>query len=87
MQKLLGSDAKVEILALFHRNPGLVDRMDGISERIGRSPTEIELDLKDLLGMGVLVTKTIGSLEVICFDPQKDTQIQTRISNLLRRGG
>ena len=34
VQKLLGSDTKLEILELFHRNPGLVDKIDGVSKRV-----------------------------------------------------
>jgi len=86
-EKLLGSDAKLEILELFHKSPGLIDRIDGVSRRIGRTPPEIEADLKDLIGIGVLFTRTIGSFEVIYFDRKKDAEVQKQISNLLREGG
>lgn len=83
-EKLLGSDIKTEILALFHKNPGLVDSIDGVSRRIGRTAPETMADFKDLISVGVLLSKTIGGSEVIYFDRKRDTEIQKAISNLLR---
>ncbi len=84
-ENLLGSDIKTEILALFHKNPGLVDRIDGVSRRIGRTAPETMADFKDLISVGVLLSKTIGDSEVIYFDRKRDTEIQRTISNLLRK--
>ena len=85
-EKLLGSDIKTEILALFHKNPGLVDSIDGVSRRIGRTAPETISDFKDLISVGVLLSKTIGGSQVIYFDRKRDGEIQKAISNLLRKG-
>ena len=85
-QKLLGSEAKLEILALFHKNPGLVDRIDSVSRRIGRDAREIEAEVKDLVDIGVLHTGTIESSKVIYYDPKNDAEIQKQISYRLRKG-
>jgi hypothetical protein len=88
MSKLLSSDVKLCILELFHNNPGLLDRLEGVALRIGRSASEIEKDVKDLLDIGVLVNKRIGNSEVICFDVKREGEIQELISNrILKRGG
>ena len=84
-QKLLGSDAKLEILALFHQNPGLVDRIDGVSKRIGRDVSEIEAEVKDLIDIGVLHTETVESSKVIYYDQKNDAKIQKQISYHLMR--
>ena len=84
---MLSSDVKLSILELFHNNPGLIDRVEGVALRIGRSASEIEKDAKDLLDIGILRRKKIGNSEVICFDVKRDGKIQKLISNLLLRGG
>jgi predicted transcriptional regulator len=87
MNKLLSSDVKLSILELFHRNPGLLDRLEGVALRIGRSASEIEKDAKDLMEIGILQRKKIGNSEVICFDVKRDGEIQKLISNRILRGG
>ena len=44
LDKLLSSDVKLSILTLFHNNPGLLDRLEGVALRIGRSASAIEKD-------------------------------------------
>lgn len=88
LDKLLSSDVKLSLLELFHKNPGLLDRLEGVALRIGRSALEIEKDVKDLLCIGILQRKKIGNSEVICLDVKRDGEIQELISNrILKRGG
>jgi len=86
VQKLLGSDTKLEILELFHRNPGLVDKIDGVSRRIGRDAGEIEADVRDLVDIGVLRTETSQNLKVISYDQKNDARIENEISYRLMKG-
>ncbi len=86
MEKLYSSDAKAELLMLFHDNPGLIDRIEGVARRIGRTASEIEADVKDLIDLGVLVKKKIGRSEVVYFDGKKENEIQEVFSNKLKRG-
>jgi len=87
LDRLLSSDVKADLLSLFHKNPGLIDRMDGVAKRIGRTASEIEADVKDLIELGILFKKKFSSYEVIYFDRKKDAEIQRAISNRLKRGG
>jgi predicted transcriptional regulator len=83
--KLLSSDTKADLLMLFHNNPGLTDTIEGVARRIGRTASEIEADVKDLVDLGLLVKEKFGKLDVVSFDTNKDTQIQEIISNQLKR--
>ena len=86
MNKLLSSDVKLSILELFHNNPGLIDRLDGVALRIGRMPSEIERDIGDLLELGILRKKKLGNSEAIHFDLTRDAQIQQMIAERLGGG-
>jgi predicted transcriptional regulator len=83
--KLLSSDTKADLLILFHNNPGLTDTIEGVARRIGRTASEIEADVKDLVDLGVLVKQRFGKLDVLSFDTNRDNQIQEIISNQLKR--
>lgn len=74
--RLLSSVIKGDLLVLYHKNPGLVDTTDGVARRIGRTASAIELDVKDLIELGILKRKKIGELEVILLDHAKDKEIQ-----------
>ena len=65
LNRLLSSEVKADPLVLFHKNPGLIDSMDGVARRIGGRTNSIEADVKDLVDLGILRTKRIGRSEVI----------------------
>lgn len=85
LDKVLSSDVKLSVIELFHSNPGLLDRLEGVALRLGRSASDIEKDVKDLLDIGILQRKKIGNSEVICFDVKRDCEIQELIVNRLKR--
>ncbi len=78
---LLSSEVRGELLVLFHRNSGLVDTIDGVGRRIGRTGLSIENDVRDLVNLGVLKTKKIGTSEVLLLDRARDREILQAIAN------
>jgi predicted transcriptional regulator len=82
LDKLLSSDVKLDILALYHADPGLRDAVQGVARRIGRSASEVEKEVKDLLDVGFLESNSEG----ISLNVKRDMEIQELISNRLRRG-
>lgn len=85
MGKLLSSEAKLDVLTLFHNSPGLIDTLDGIALRVGRTSAEIGKEVIDLLDFGLLLKKKIGKSEVIYMDTARDFEIQQMIAGRLRR--
>jgi len=81
LDKLLSSDVKADLLLLFNENPSLTERTDGIARRIGRTPDQINDDLKDLIDVGLLFKKSLGSTEVICYDRKRASEIRELISS------
>lgn len=87
LDRLLSSEVRAELLALFHKSPGLIDRIDGVARRIGRTESEIQADVKALTDLGILSRKRFGKSEVIYFNGNKDKEIQQIIYNSLKGGG
>lgn len=81
---LLSSEVKAQLLLLFHKNPGLIDTIDGVARRIGRTARAVEADMKDLVDLGLLKAKKLGRSEVIHLDRARDKEIQETITNYLR---
>jgi hypothetical protein len=82
--RLFSTEIKGDLLMLFHRNPGLIDTIDAVARRIGRTARAIEEDLRDLVTIGILRTRKLGAHEVITFNRSKDDEAQESIINHLR---
>ncbi len=82
--KLLATESTGDLLVVFHRNPGLIDTIDGVARRIGRTGREIESDVKQLVDLGILKTRKIGNSEVIVLDRQKDREILETVARNLK---
>ena len=85
LNRLLSTKVKGELLMLFHRNPGLVDDLEGIAMRMGRRSGAIRHDLEDLIDMGVLKTMQVGSSRAIFLDRRKDREMLLSVTDHLRR--
>jgi hypothetical protein len=83
MERLLGTESKGELLMLFHRNPGIVDTVDGVARRLGKHGSQIEADIDDFLDLGILVKIEAGKLALISFSKEKDSEIQNSISSFI----
>ena len=81
--KLLATEATGDLLVLFHKNPGLIDTIDGVARRIGKTGLDVESDVKILVDLGLLKRRKIGSSEVVSLDRQKDREIQETVAKHL----
>jgi KaiC/GvpD/RAD55 family RecA-like ATPase len=80
-ERLLDSEVKAELLALFHTNPGLSDSMEGIARRLGRSVEEIRSDLRDLVEIGLL-----NVVELFSYNPRRAAEIERQLFLQLEEG-
>ena len=84
IQALLSTEVKGDLLVLFHKNPGLIDTIDGVARLIGRTATLVEPDVRELVSLGVLNEKKIGGSEVLLIDRKKDRELLESLANHLK---
>jgi hypothetical protein len=84
LSTLLGSEVRGDLLVLFHRNPGLIDTVDGVARRIGRTTVAVISEVRELLVLGVLRQKRIGTSEVLFLDRAKDRELLETVANHLK---
>lgn len=58
LNRRLSSEAKAQLLLLFHKNPGLIDTIDGVARRIGRTINAIHSQEKRKLLVGHLSNRS-----------------------------
>ena len=84
LSTLLGSEVRGDLLVLFHMNPGLMDTVDGVARRIGRTTVAVTSEVRELLVLGVLRQKRIGTSEVVFLDRAKDRELLETVANHLK---
>jgi hypothetical protein len=84
LETLLASETTGDLLVLFHRNPGLIDTLDSVAHRIGRTGNAIEEGVRGLLNLGILRTRKIGRSEVLLLDRARDREVLDAIAKHLR---
>lgn len=80
-ERLLDSDAKADLLTLYHNNPTLSDTVEGLAKRIGRSPEDARREIEGLLELGLLRRP-----EVYSFASERDKELIGVISKQLALG-
>lgn len=87
LSTLLASEVRGDLLVLFHRNPGLIDTIEGVARRIGRTPASIQSDVRELIKLGVLKEKKVGGADVIILDRARDREILESVADRIRNMG
>jgi hypothetical protein len=83
-QLMLSSETKGDLLVLFHKNPGLIDSLEGVARRIGRVGTAIQADVQDMVNVRILGTRQVGGREIIFLDRSGDKAAQETIMQYLK---
>ncbi len=81
---LLANETRADLVTLFRKNPGLVDSLEGVARRIGRRQVAIQEDISELVKLGILRSRRLGTSEVISIDRLKDKEIQNEVGEFLQ---
>ena len=86
--ELFSSEIKVDLLVLFHKNPGIADSAEGVARRIGRSGPDIDRDLEDFVNLGILRKRiTKNGTAIIQLDRSKDEEMQKALDGFFEKLG
>jgi predicted transcriptional regulator len=84
LEVLMANETRADLVTLFRKNPGLIDSLEGVARRIGRSQSAIQDDIAELVKLGVLKSRKLGANEVISIDRMKDKEIQDEVGSYLQ---
>jgi hypothetical protein len=79
------SPLKVQIVTFYHRNPGLIETVDGLAQRIGADPEAVRKTVADHVKLGFLKERALGNLKVIVYDPSMEKKIQEFAAEKMRK--
>lgn len=81
---LLANETIADLISMFRKNPGLIDSVEGVARRAGRTTASIQDDVAELVKLGVLKSRKVGNNEVISLDRVKDKEIQDNVGVFLQ---
>ncbi|HEV2389659.1 MAG TPA: hypothetical protein VGS04_02940, partial [Nitrososphaerales archaeon] len=87
LSALLSSSTKADLLLLFHRNPGLIDTVEGIARRLGKKGSAITSDVSELTSSSILQKKIVGKSEVYFLNREKDKEAQKDVAEYITNLG
>jgi hypothetical protein len=87
LTSLLSSSNKADLLVLFHRNPGLIDTVEGIARRLGKKGGAISSDVSELASASILQKKVVGRSEVYFLNREKDRESQRDVAEYINSIG
>ncbi|MHB8565535.1 MAG: hypothetical protein ACYC7D_04385 [Nitrososphaerales archaeon] len=67
----------------MHKNPGIIDTVEGISLLLGASPDLLESEIRDLSDLGLLKTKRLVTFVAISLDRERDKGIYRSVGEYL----
>lgn len=83
LRSLLSTGVKADLLVLFHRNPGLIDTIEGIATRMGRKGDAIRKDVLELETDSFLLKKRVGKADVYYLNKEADKKAQEEMANYI----
>lgn len=84
LEILLATEIRVDLMTLFHKNPGIIDTSEGIARRIGLLKETVQPELEEIAKLGVIGKKKFGQQEVYFLNQARDAEIQQSIGEYLQ---
>lgn len=83
----MDSPLKVQIVSFYHRNPGMIETVEGLAQRIGSDPERVRKTVADHLKLGFLHERNLGSVKVIVYDPSSEKRLQDYVAQQVKSRG
>ncbi len=81
----MDSEMKAMITVFFHRNPGVVETMEGLARRLGTTPEALKEHVQSHLELGLLRERKIGEKTVLVFDAQGQADFEAFLQDEIKR--
>src|ERR1041385_271308 len=78
------SPLKVQIVSFFHRNPGIIEPVEGLANRMGLDVEQVRKTVADHVRLGLLRRRKLGDKEVILYDRVAEQKIQELVAQRMR---
>jgi hypothetical protein len=81
------SDTKIQVLVFFHRNPGIIETLEGLALRLGIAPEALRREIADHVRLGIVHLRDAGGRKVLVYDRHRNDEVERLISRRVKRGG
>ncbi|MHB8586386.1 MAG: hypothetical protein ACYDDF_11205 [Thermoplasmatota archaeon] len=72
----LDSESKVRLLVFFRQNPGLIDTLQGLAQRLAVPPGRMERDVERVVELGLVKEREISGKKVYYFERMRAKDLE-----------
>jgi hypothetical protein len=83
----MDSPLKVQVVAFYHRNPGMIETVEGLAQRMGSDEGAMRKAVADHVRIGFLRQRKLGSTQVLMFDRQGEARLQAYVAKTMDAKG
>lgn len=80
------SESKVRLLAFYRKNPGVIETLDGLAQRLAYPAVKLERELADHVEVGVIRERVVGAKRLYLFDRSRCAELERLIEGAVQRG-
>ncbi|MBI4392748.1 MAG: hypothetical protein HY556_02985 [Euryarchaeota archaeon] len=80
------SDTKIQVLVFFHRNPGIIETLEGLALRLGIPQETLRKEIAEHVRLGIVRLRDAGGRKVLVYDRHRNDEVERLIARRARRG-
>lgn len=79
------SELKARIILFYNNNPGVVETMEGLAQRLGTTVDALRKDIAAHVELGLLRERTVGGKTILLYDRKRRNDIESFVTKELQR--
>lgn len=84
MEMWMDTESKVRVLVFFRENPGVIETMDGLAERLAIPSETLQAEVRDYVQLGLLREREVGDKVLYVFDRARNSEIEEMVEATIR---
>lgn len=77
------SESKVRLLAFYRRNPGVIETIEGLAQRLAYPAGLLERELRDHVELGLVKERVVGAKRLYLFDRSRFAELESLVEGVV----
>ena len=81
----VATDLKLQVIVFFRNNPGVIETIQGLAQRLGTSPEELTADIAGHIALGILRERRAGEAVILVYDRSREKEVKAMVEQEIRK--
>lgn len=87
LEMWVASETKVAVAVFFRKNPGIVDTLESLAQRLAIPAARLRSEVEDHVRLGILRERRIAGTTVYALDRRRLDEMECHVERLVARAG